>query len=175
MVVQIPCTYVANTQGSVTASFNTTCRPFYLDSDSDKAFRYVFAYSQVAIHIHPPTSGCSMFLVYDVVNPGIPSIVNTGIPSIVNPGIPSIVNPGIPMPEPPLQDNHEAEAALEQCVRDWNRDLTCEKLALVLERGSHALSAEKKFAWEGLSSVREKAIVRMLMGCDGLDFGFTGM
>jgi hypothetical protein len=153
MVVQIPCTYSASVQGTVSASLDDhscTARTFHLDSGSQESFQYVFSYTQSTTRIHAPHHGCAVFLLFDVVCL-------------------------TPVCEPLFKDHHAAKASLKRCLPFWDQDMHCEKLALVLDGGSDLLISESSFCLESsVLTPRDRAVLRMLMSCEELDVAFAG-
>jgi hypothetical protein len=149
MVVQVPSQCEACMQGSVSVMFKGETRSYRLD----QGFQYVLAYSQSAVHIHAPTQGSCAYLVYDV-------------------------RCFEPIPEPVLGDNHAALVKLQQCVRCWERDKSCEKLAVVLQGTPETTRALGKegFQWSKyhFGNESEQAIMDVIMSCSELEVGLAG-
>jgi hypothetical protein len=172
MVVQLPSRYTAGMEGTVSACFNGDRRSFNLERKSEEVFHYVFGYSQSAMHIHAPAQGCAAFLVFDVV-----SLTPVRGPALAEWHAAAAAEAG-----QGHEGNHAAEATLEECVRYWEEDAACEKLAMVLEGEDQLLHAlrytptDGKFSFlKSLKNERNKAIVQALMKCKDLEIGFAGV
>jgi hypothetical protein len=155
MVVQVPSEGAVYGDGdvSVSASLNGSAKSLKQDgSHSDDAFRYMFAYTQSTVHIHAPSRGCGVFLVFDIVSL---AQIHVDISA----------------------ENHAAEDILAKCVPYWEQDAQCERLAVVMSDPSPVLGTgdtDKKFTFDDIVNVRDRGLIRTLLSCRMLDVGLAG-
>jgi hypothetical protein len=74
----------------------------------------------------------------------------------------------------PVGDNRSAHVMLEECVRYWDEDKSCEKLVVVLDDRS-MVDCKGNFIRKEFESERDEAIVDALKRCKELDFCFAGL
>ncbi len=149
MVVMIPSDYVSSDQKTITASFNskTVTKNMYTEANKP-AFQYVLGASTCKMRIYAPSGGCAGFLVYDVLNKSEAPCKLMNIPAILN-----------------------------ACVKHWEKDSECEKLALPLKGkvsgpivcGDSLLKRIRKNV-----GINEWAAVEALMQCGELKVMFAG-
>jgi hypothetical protein len=178
MVVQLPSLYTAGMHGTVSACLNGDHRSFNLERKSEEAFQYVLGYSQSAMHIHAPSRGCAAFLVFDVVSlTPVCGLALAGCHAAA-----AAAEAGQEGSEAGQEGSHDAEATLEECVRYWEEDASCKKLAMVLEGEEHLLGGMTCARLFGqarclkrFKNLRNEAIVQTLMNCRDLEVGFAGV
>jgi hypothetical protein len=162
MIVQIPCKYTACMQGTVTASCNSTspitCN---MDANSEETYQYVYGLSDAAMHLHAPSQGSSVFLVYDIViytsSKCEPDFVESLFRNRKN-----------------VEQSSAAHVKLAECVKHWEQDDSCQMLAVMLQRNSNVNNIQEVISGKKFCLARDKEIVGALMGCQELEVGFAG-